>query len=96
MVDLSKEPEQPDDEGGDEAVNAPPAEVTSPLASFVRGLTGGNQGLFGFDDQWADVSDTIEGWFQSLGMSDVPSLLPLLSVQHLSWPSNNHELLARR
>lgn len=38
MVDLSKEPETPEEEG--EVANAPPAEVTSPLASFVRSLTG--------------------------------------------------------
>jgi len=41
MVDLNKDsPEEPQ-EGEEEVVNAPPAEeVTSPLATFVRGLTG--------------------------------------------------------
>lgn len=41
MVDLNKEPEQQD--GDEEVANAPPAEVTSPLASFVKSLTGGGK-----------------------------------------------------
>jgi branched-chain amino acid transport system permease protein len=56
------------------------AEIVRLAAQNLRDLTGGNQGLFGFDDQWSDVSKTIEGWFEALGINDVPSLLPLLSV----------------
>ncbi len=43
MVDLNKGDPDEQDEGGEEAVNAPPEEATSPLASFVKGLTGGKK-----------------------------------------------------
>lgn len=56
------------------------AEIVRLAAQNLRDLTGGNQGLFGFDDQWGEVSNTIEGWFEALGINDVPSLLPLLAV----------------
>ena len=38
------------------------AEIIRYTAQNARGLTGGNQGLLGFDDQWLDVSDAILGW----------------------------------
>jgi branched-chain amino acid transport system permease protein len=56
------------------------AEIVRLSAQNARSLTGGSQGLFGFDDQWADVSDTIEGWYEAIGIADVPGLLPLLTV----------------
>jgi branched-chain amino acid transport system permease protein len=56
------------------------AEIVRFTAQNARGLTGGNQGIFGFDDQWNNVSDTINGWLQSLGWSDPETLFPLLIV----------------
>jgi branched-chain amino acid transport system permease protein len=56
------------------------AEVVRLSAQNARNLTGGNQGIFGFDEQWAEVSETIEGWLQSLGWSDPETLFPLLLV----------------
>ena len=44
------------------------------------GLTGGPQGIFGFDDSWDSVSDTIEGWVESLGWSNPDNLFPLFLV----------------
>jgi branched-chain amino acid transport system permease protein len=54
------------------------AEIVRYTAQNARGLTGGNQGLLGFDDQWIDVSDTILGWLPA-SMED-QFLLPLLIV----------------
>lgn len=54
------------------------AEIVRYVAQNARGLTGGNQGLLGFDDQWLDVSDTILGWLPE-GVQD-QFLLPLLIV----------------
>jgi branched-chain amino acid transport system permease protein len=56
------------------------AEIIRFWAQNARELTGGNQGLFGFESEWAEVSDTIEGWLQSLGWSDPESLFPLFLV----------------
>ena len=56
------------------------AEIVRLTARNARDLTGGNQGLFGFDDTWADISDTIEGWLESAGWSNPESLFPLLIV----------------
>lgn len=36
-------------------------EIVRYTAQNVRGLTGGNQGLFGYDTQWLDVSDRLQG-----------------------------------
>jgi branched-chain amino acid transport system permease protein len=44
------------------------------------GLTGGAQGIFGFDDSWDSLSDTIEGWLMDLGWSDPDTLAPLFIV----------------
>jgi branched-chain amino acid transport system permease protein len=66
------------------------AEVVRLFAQNARGLTGGNQGIFCessgacYDDTWRDVSDTIEGWLQSLGWSDPDALIPLLLVVWVS------------
>ena len=62
------------------------AEIVRVVAQNARGLTGGNQGLFCnsggdcYDDTWLQISDRIEGWLESLGWSDPPSLIPLLVV----------------
>ena len=56
------------------------AEAIRLFALNARDLTGGAQGLFGFGDDWDSVAETIEGWFTSLGWSDVPTLFPLLVV----------------
>ena len=56
------------------------AEIIRLTAQNARELTGGNQGLFGFESEWADVSQTIEGWLESAGWSDPESLFPLLLV----------------
>ena len=53
------------------------AEIVRITAQNARELTGGNQGLFGFEGEWDNVSDTIEGWLQSLGWSDPETLFPL-------------------
>ncbi|MGH2979705.1 MAG: branched-chain amino acid ABC transporter permease [Solirubrobacterales bacterium] len=56
------------------------AEIVRITAQNARELTGGNQGLFGFEGEWDNVSDTIEGWLQSLGWSDPETLFPLFLV----------------
>ena len=56
------------------------AEAVRLFALNARSLTGGNQGLIGFGDEWDSVSRTIEGWLESLGWSDPETLFPLLIV----------------
>jgi branched-chain amino acid transport system permease protein len=56
------------------------AETVRLVALNARGLTGGAQGVFGFDDSWDEVSDTIEGWLESLGWSNPETLAPLFIV----------------
>ena len=56
------------------------AEIVRITAQNARELTGGNQGLFGFDSSWNDLSDTIEGWLESLGWSNPETLFPLFLV----------------
>jgi branched-chain amino acid transport system permease protein len=56
------------------------AEIIRLTAQNARELTGGNQGLFGFESEWADMSQKIEGWLESAGWSDPESLFPLLLV----------------
>lgn len=46
----------------------------------ARGLTGGNRGLFGYDESWASLSETIEGWFEAVGWANPEPLAPLLLV----------------
>jgi len=58
------------------------AEIIRYTAQNARGLTGGNQGLLGFDDQWLDVSDTILGWLPEAWQGQF--LLPLLIVVWLT------------
>jgi branched-chain amino acid transport system permease protein len=56
------------------------AEAIRFTAQNARELTGGNQGILGFSDEWDDVANTIEGWLEALGWSDPPTLFPLLIV----------------
>jgi branched-chain amino acid transport system permease protein len=50
------------------------------VALNSRDLTGGSQGIFGFDESWDNAQETIEGWLMDLGWSDPESLFPLLLV----------------
>ena len=54
------------------------AEAVRLFALNARSLTGGNQGIFGFAAEWDSVASTAEGWINSLGWSDPPTLFPLL------------------
>ena len=56
------------------------AEIVRLTAQNARDLTGGNQGLFGFDESWNSLSDQIDSWLQSLGWSDPETLFPLFIV----------------
>ena len=56
------------------------AEVIRLAVLNARDLTGGAQGLFGFDQAWADVSLEIEGWLEWLGWSQPETLFPLFIV----------------
>jgi branched-chain amino acid transport system permease protein len=56
------------------------AEIVRITAQNARELTGGNQGLFGFDESWNNVSNTIEGWLESAGWSNPETLFPLFLV----------------
>jgi branched-chain amino acid transport system permease protein len=56
------------------------AEIVRITALNLRGVTGGNQGLFGFDESWNSLSDQITSWLESLGWSDPEQLFPLFIV----------------
>jgi branched-chain amino acid transport system permease protein len=56
------------------------AEIVRITAQNARELTGGNQGLFGFDESWNGLSSTIEGWLESLGWTNPETLFPLFLV----------------
>ncbi len=56
------------------------AEAVRLFALNATELTGGAQGLFGFDDSWDEVSETIEGWLEALGWSNPENLFPLFLV----------------
>ena len=55
------------------------AEIIRYIAQNARELTGGNQGLLGFDDAWADVSLGMLDRLEVVGLGD-QFLLPLLLV----------------
>jgi branched-chain amino acid transport system permease protein len=57
------------------------AEMIRYTAQNARELTGGNQGLLGFDDTWISVSNTIQDWLEPIGLGEY-YLLPLFLV---SW-----------
>lgn len=56
------------------------AEAIRLVALNARDLTNGPQGVFGFDDSWNSVSDSIEQFIVDLGWTDVPSQFPLFLV----------------
>lgn len=56
------------------------AEAVRMFAQNAQGVTGGNQGLYGFDAAWADASRQIEEWLSAIGVGDANGLLPLLLV----------------
>lgn len=56
------------------------AEAVRLYALNARDLTNGAQGLFGFDDSWDDVSETIVGWLEAIGWSNPENLFPLFLV----------------
>jgi branched-chain amino acid transport system permease protein len=55
------------------------AEIVRYAAQNMRELTGGNQGLLGYDDTWADVSAWMLDRLDAVGLGD-QFLLPLLLV----------------
>lgn len=55
------------------------AEVIRISAQNARDLTGGNQGLLGFDDDWAGISVSIQDTLEQLGLGQY-FLLPLAIV----------------
>jgi branched-chain amino acid transport system permease protein len=55
------------------------AEIVRYVAQNARELTGGNQGLLGYDDAWADVSAWILNRLDAVGLGD-QFLFPLLLV----------------
>jgi branched-chain amino acid transport system permease protein len=56
------------------------AEIVRITALNLREVTGGNQGLFGFDESWNNLSNNIESWLESLGWSNPEALFPLFIV----------------
>jgi branched-chain amino acid transport system permease protein len=56
------------------------AEAIRLFAQNARGLTGGNQGIYGFDSGWEGISESIEGWVESTFWSDPDQLFPLFLV----------------
>lgn len=55
------------------------AEMIRYTAQNFRELTGGNQGLLGFDDEWATVSNAMLNWLDQFGLGEY-FLLPLAIV----------------
>jgi branched-chain amino acid transport system permease protein len=56
------------------------AEAVRLFALNARDLTNGAQGIFGFDNEWDDVSDVIIDGLESLGWSNPETLFPLFLV----------------
>ena len=56
------------------------AEIVRLSIQNATSLTGGNQGLLGYNDSWNGVSDTIREWLITLGWSDPEALFPLFLV----------------
>jgi len=59
------------------------AEIVRYVAQNARELTGGNQGLLGYDDSWAEVSAWILDRLETVGFGD-QFLMPLLLVTWLT------------
>ena len=56
------------------------AEIVRIAALNARDLTGGNKGLFGFDESWNSLSDQIDSWLVSAGWTNPEDLFPLFLV----------------
>lgn len=56
------------------------AEAIRLVSLNARDLTNGPQGVFGFDDSWDAISESIEEFIVDLGWTDVPNQFPLLLV----------------
>ena len=56
------------------------AEAIRLVALNARDLTNGAQGIFGFDDSWNSISESIEEFIVDLGWTDVPAQFPLFLV----------------
>jgi branched-chain amino acid transport system permease protein len=56
------------------------AEALRLFALNARDLTGGAQGIFGFDDSWDGVSDSIIDGLESLGWDNPETIFPLFLV----------------
>jgi branched-chain amino acid transport system permease protein len=56
------------------------AEIVRIAALNARDVTGGNKGLFGFDESWNGLADQIDSWLRSAGWSNPEDLLPLFIV----------------
>jgi branched-chain amino acid transport system permease protein len=59
------------------------AEIVRNVAQNVDGLTGGNQGLLGFTDQWTAVSRALSDWLVTLGVERVDA--PLAALALVTW-----------
>ena len=55
------------------------SEIVRYTADNWDGLTGGNLGLFGYGDEWTELSIRIDGWLEDIGIAP-RFLLPLLVV----------------
>lgn len=60
------------------------AETVRLTAQNARSLTEGNQGIYGFDSEWDDISDKIESWIEATVWSDPDQLVPLFLVVWIS------------
>jgi branched-chain amino acid transport system permease protein len=59
-------------------------EIVRLVAKNLRGLTGGNQGLLGYDNDWATASNWISDRLSAIGLGNY-DLLPLLIVTVLAF-----------
>jgi len=59
------------------------SEIIRYVAQNARALTGGNQGLLGFDDQWVDISNAVQDGLAPIGLED-QFLAPLLIITWLT------------
>ena len=59
------------------------SEIVRYFADNARGLTGGSQGLFGYNGDWFKVSLRIDHWLRDIGIHSPSFLFPLLIVSCL-------------
>ncbi len=63
------------------------AEAIRLVALNARDLTNGAQGIFGFDDSWDSISESIEDFIVDLGWTDVPTPCSRCSWSPGGWRS---------